>query len=326
MNSLQNPIKVSVIVPVYNVEHYLRKSILSIMNQTLKEIEIILINDGSTDNSLSIMEDLGKKDTRIKIISQPNHGQSIARNVGLIQAIGEYIYFFDSDDILEEKTLEECYQKCEENNLDFLFFDADIFTDDNISLEFKSYNRTNQLKDKVYIGTELLREQLTRNYFSASVCLTFIKKIYLDNLNLYFYPRIIHEDELFAFILYIKATRIGLINNIYFHRRLRPNSTMTTPFGEKNVKGYITVCRELDKLQREYATSPMEKRLFRKKIQELLYSIIDKMKLNSTEDFEEIKNIITFEFKNIMPWKHRFMLKWPHAFDVLSKLKQKIRH
>ena len=269
---MNDEIKVSVIVPVYNVERYLKQSIQSIINQTLKDIEIILINDGSTDNSLSIMKELENKDNRIKIFSQQNNGQSVARNVGLIQAKGEYIYFFDSDDILEEKTLEECYNHCRHQNLDFVFFNADVFSEDNITLQLSKYNRVGKFQDKSYIGTELLKEQLSQNLFSASVCLTFIKKAYLDKENLFFYPRIIHEDELFVFMLYLKAKRIGFIEKVYFHRRLRPNSTMTKTFTEKNVIGYLTVSQELFKYYK-FSLSKLEKKL-------LLYrmsSLIDKV-------------------------------------------------
>ncbi len=93
-------IKVSVIVPVFNVEAYLNESLDSILNQTLNDIEIICINDGSTDNSLNILETYAKKDKRIKIISKENEGQGVARNVGLDDAQGEYISFVDSDDFI----------------------------------------------------------------------------------------------------------------------------------------------------------------------------------------------------------------------------------
>ena len=321
-----NNIKVSVIIPVYNVEKYVEKSVLSILNQTLKNIEIIIINDGSTDSSLSILTELAKTDNRIRIISTQNNGLSIARNLGIHTATGEYIYFFDSDDIVEKDTLEKCYQKCQLQNLDFLFFDADCFTDTHEKSNISYYQRTYKYENKTYSGLEILDKQQKTNGYCSSACLSFIKREYLKTNNLFFYPQILHEDELFTFLLYLKAERVGLIPQTFFHRRIRENSIMTRSFGLRNAMGYITVCRELYKLQREYTTSAQEKRLISQKIVELIYSIIDKMKLNSAKDFEETKNIITFEFEKIMPWKQRFMLKWPHAFNTLSKFKQKIKH
>ena len=119
-----NEIKVSVVIPVYNTEKYVRQAVESVMYQSLKELEIIVVDDGSTDKSLSIVEKLGDTDKRIQIYTQANQGQSIARNRGISHAHGEYIYFMDSDDLLEEDALELCYHKCKEEKLDFVFFDA----------------------------------------------------------------------------------------------------------------------------------------------------------------------------------------------------------
>ena len=97
--------KVSVIIPIYNTALYLSEALDSICNQTLKEIEIILVNDGSTDNSLEIIREYSLRDNRITYFSQPNQGQGVARNLGLSHAVGKYIYFMDSDDILSIETL-----------------------------------------------------------------------------------------------------------------------------------------------------------------------------------------------------------------------------
>ena len=97
------------------------------MNQTLRELEIIIINDGSTDNSLQVVEELAAADSRIQVYSQTNQGLSMARNAGITHAHGRYIYFMDSDDLLEKDAMELCYNKCEEKELDFVFFDAQSF-------------------------------------------------------------------------------------------------------------------------------------------------------------------------------------------------------
>ena len=118
-------IKVSVVIPVYNTEKYVREAVESIMNQTLRELEIIIINDGSTDNSLQVVEELAAADSRIQVYSQSQpgivqwHAMPASRD-----AHGRYIYFMDSDDLLEKDAMELCYSKCEEKELDFVFFDA----------------------------------------------------------------------------------------------------------------------------------------------------------------------------------------------------------
>lgn len=115
--------KVSVIVPVYNSHNYLSKCIDSLVNQTLKNIEIILVNDGSTDDSLSIMEKYKQKFNNIKIINKKNGGQSSARNLGLTKASGEYILYIDSDDYIDVKMCEKMYNKAKMNNSDIVLCD-----------------------------------------------------------------------------------------------------------------------------------------------------------------------------------------------------------
>src|SRR5574344_575286 len=106
--------KVSVIIPVYNTEKYVRQAVESIRRQTLKDIELIIVNDGSTDGSMTILEELAAQDERIKLFSQENQGLSVTRNIGLSHSTGEYVYFMDSDDLLVSDTLLKCYVKCKE--------------------------------------------------------------------------------------------------------------------------------------------------------------------------------------------------------------------
>ncbi len=115
--------KISIIVPVYNVEKYLRKCLDSLVNQTLNDIEIICINDGSKDSSLNILNEYAQKDSRIRLINQDNLGVSAARNAGLAVAKGEYVMFVDSDDYLELQTCELAYNKILELDADLLVFD-----------------------------------------------------------------------------------------------------------------------------------------------------------------------------------------------------------
>ena len=123
MNNKMNNPKISVILPVYNVEKYLSECLDSIVNQTLKEIEIICVNDGSTDNSFTILKEYASKDNRIKIIDKENEGQGYARKLGLDNASGEYILFCDSDDYYAELTaFEELYNYIEKVKIDVVIF------------------------------------------------------------------------------------------------------------------------------------------------------------------------------------------------------------
>jgi glycosyltransferase involved in cell wall biosynthesis len=245
MDKKTNP-KVSVVIPVYNVELYLREALESVVNQSLKEIEIILINDGSTDNSLEIIKEYSKKDERIKVITQSNSGLSVTRNRGLEKACGKYIYFMDSDDYIELTTLELCYKKAEKEKLDFVFFDALPFTDENFCVDINSYNREKLQSDKVKTGQDFLKELIAKGLHKSPVWLNFINRKYLMDLNLKFYPNILHEDELFSFILFLYAKKISYINQKFFKRRMRKNSIMTSTKNEKNTIGYLTVAAQLN--------------------------------------------------------------------------------
>ncbi|MBP3846437.1 glycosyltransferase [bacterium] len=112
--------KVSVIIPVYNVEKYLRECLESVVNQTLKDIEIICVNDGSTDNSLDILNEFSNKDNRVKIINKTNGGLSSARNAGMAAAQGEFIGFLDSDDYIDLNFYESLYNRAKETNSDIV--------------------------------------------------------------------------------------------------------------------------------------------------------------------------------------------------------------
>lgn len=241
-----NTPKVSIIIPVYNTEQFIKDAVSSICNQTLHELEIIIVNDGSTDNSQQIIEELAKNDARISFYFQKNQGQSVARNLGMSKATGEYLYFMDSDDLLDSDALQSCYDKCNTETLDFVFFDADIFSDDkDLKLAF-DYHRSG-IDDKIYNGIELLDMLINKGLYRSAPWMSFISRDYINEIGISFYPGIIHEDELFSTILYAEANKVGRINRDFFKRRLRGNSTMTKPYSWKNIIGYHTAIDELKK-------------------------------------------------------------------------------
>ena len=123
-------VKVSVIMPVYNAEDYLRESMESILSQTMTDLELICVDDGSQDNSLYILNEMALKDTRIKVVSQTNQGAGAARNNAMIKACGEYVYFMDADDSLELNALAELYRLSKDNDLDFAIFKAINYAED----------------------------------------------------------------------------------------------------------------------------------------------------------------------------------------------------
>ncbi len=239
--------EVSVVVPVYNTETYVEEALRSVMGQSLADIEIIVVDDGSTDGSPAVLERLAREDSRIRIHTQPNKGLSEARNAGIARATGRYLYFMDSDDLLESDALELCRDKCDAQRLDFVFFDADTFGADVTNCPWFDYHRAAAFEDRVYTGPELLGAMLSGGKYIASACLYMIRTGFLMQHRLSFYPGILHEDELFTTEAYLAAERAGRIERSFFKRRLRPDSIMGRPFSERNLEGYLTVLREIRK-------------------------------------------------------------------------------
>lgn len=239
--------KVSVIIPVYNTAAYVRQAIDSIRNQTLKELEIIVINDGSTDGSGEILRELADADSRMRVYEQENQGQSVARNKGMEHARGKYFYFMDSDDLLAMDALELCYNKCEQEALNIVLFDAEILNKECVkSASCYSYSRGQCIAEEaVYTGIEIMQTQLNHRCYTPSPCLNFVRAKCIGDIGLQFYPGIIHEDQLFCATLYLQTSRVMYICRPFFKRRIRENSTMTTRFTWRNMEGYLTVTREL---------------------------------------------------------------------------------
>lgn len=236
--------KVSIVVPVFNVEKYLKECLESIINQSLKEIEIICVNDGSTDSSLKILKEYFERDSRVVIVSQPNKGLSVARNVGAELSRGQYIYFCDSDDYIDKFTLENLYLKAIDDSLDVLYFDAESFfenlDDEKFKSDFGEYYTRKNIYQGVHLGRELFVQMMKNNEYRTSVCLSFIKKDFYEKAMLKFVPGILHEDNIFSLKCILAANRVSHVSEKYYKRRIRNMSIMTVPKTFANVYGFFT--------------------------------------------------------------------------------------
>ena len=226
--------KVSVIIPVYNIEKYLRECLDSIVNQTLIDLEIICVDDASPDNSFGILKEYEKKDNRVIVLRHhKNLGLSSARNTGLLRANGKYVYFMDGDDILDLETFEICYEQCSKYNLDVLTFDAETFLDQKymknnfVDITNYNYDRKNILSGSSFLhGKEFFYNAFIQNAYKSSVCLNIIRCETLKEEKIAFSPGILHEDELFTIQLYFSSKRIMYYPRKFFKRRLRNDSIM----------------------------------------------------------------------------------------------------
>ncbi len=233
---------VSVIIPVYNAGLYLEQSLKCVVQQTLRNIEIICIDDGSSDNSAAILEAFEAKDPRIHIISQKNKGLSEARNIGLKNANGKYLYFFDSDDILELDALEilSCYM--DRYQLEYLCFNADSFGHDPVSIDlieskYKRYFDRSLQENVVYSGVALFAALKSNNNYISAVWLSMTLKSFIIENELFFHPGIIHEDEPWTFSVLLNASRAGCVNRLLYHYRIHPDSIANSQPSFKNELG-----------------------------------------------------------------------------------------
>src|SRR5690625_1025481 len=261
---------ISVIITVYNVEDYLEEYIDSVINQTYENIEIIAINDGSSDNSLRILESYTLKNNNLTIISQENSGQSVARNKGINIANGKYIYFLDSDDYILSDTFKHTIKTMEENDLDLIRFAAAPFVEKiDMKLDNNKYDLSNLFEqNKIYRKEGFLKQNSLK--FLPSPVLYIIKKEVLTDNNIFFKPGIVHEDELFTLEVFLNTNSMMYKSNYYYQRRYRLNSTMTNKSIESRVKSFDSRCiilNELNKLLISY-TNKLEVRLINKRIRE----------------------------------------------------------
>lgn len=219
---------ISIIVPIYNVEKYIFKCVDSIINQTYKNIEIILVDDGSTDNSGTICDEYEKKDNRIKVIHKKNGGLSDARNVGIDKAKGDYLVFVDSDDWVSDKMIEYLYNNaCK--------YKADIVQGDYIKA-YTEYNCIKNIKEEINhynsIGAlnNLYEEECTK---SVVVWNKIYKKDLFEEIR---FPKgKLHEDEFTTYKLLHKAKNVVDSNIPIYYYRQREGSIMQSEFSEKRL-------------------------------------------------------------------------------------------
>ena len=243
---------VSVVIPVYNTGHYLESSVRSVLEQSLREVDVIIVDDGSTDESPETIARLAAADARIRVIRQPNQGLSAARNVGAEAATGRFLYFFDSDDRLVPHALERLSGLAAETAADLVYFTADAFTDEpELAAEAVEmtewYHREREYRG-VWTGTELLRVMTHDKKWRQSACLQFFDRTWYIAHGLSFLPGILHEDNLFAVEAALAAERAVVINDALFLRRIRPDSITTKVKTPAHLYGLMRCIAELGEI------------------------------------------------------------------------------
>lgn len=217
--------KVSIIIPVYNSENYISKCLDSVLNQTFDDIEIICIDDGSTDKSFNILNKYNIKEKRIILLTQENKGQGEARNKALDIAKGEYIYFLDSDDYIEPNLIEECIKKFNETNADLICFNTEVFGDTSSRL----FKRTEKYALLKFCGLLTLTGEI-RDTLNVYLWNKMFKNDIIQKYKLRFPNDLYYEDISFSKSYFLMTNKIYMDMRRFYHYRIHENSIMTKTY------------------------------------------------------------------------------------------------
>lgn len=238
---LSNKPVLSVVVPVYNVERYIEKCLLSILSQTVDTslYEIVVVNDGTPDDSMSIAERLLNDYTNVVIVNQENGGLSVARNTGLRAASGQYVWFVDSDDWVEEGAMAKVLNIAQQDKYDIIVTLLQTYSEADGTVKRWNYN-------KYLIGTVTTGWQYFINEGRIAPTQQFVfRKDFLDENNLTFLPGVLHEDGQFGFRAFYLAKDVYMLHDICYNYLLRNGGSIMSTIRMKNLydlwKNYQTL-------------------------------------------------------------------------------------
>lgn len=234
---------ISVIIPVYNAEKYIKKCVCSVLNQTYQHFEILLIDDGSTDASLQLCDEFASQYQNIRVFHKPNGGASSARNIGLQNAKGKYIFFLDSDDWLESNALETMITTAKAENADLVFCEAQA-TDDEGKTEYKD-NYSYKEFYPTCNAFEIMQQMMKKKEFHVVIWMLLLDRSLFIINNLFFKEGIMYEDMIISYQFYCLANRAAHVRKKLYNRRYHPNSVMTSAKTERNYISAATVYREV---------------------------------------------------------------------------------
>lgn len=240
-------IYLSIIIPVYNVEKYIGRCIASCLKQDLPqdEYELLIVNDGSQDGSMEVVCQYARQTGNIRIIEQENAGLSAARNTGIKEAKGKYLWFIDSDDEIKSDVLKNLVYKADSLRLDVLCFGINVIKEN----ESYVYNIYAEKEDFVYNGISFISEVI----MPASACVALYKRESLLSNSLCFRTGIMHEDQEFTPRAYCLAKRIAYVNVPAYNYFVRKGSIMTSPEKRaKKAKDLLVICDSLYKFAKEH--------------------------------------------------------------------------
>ena len=244
-------VKVSVVIPVYNAEDFIEESLDCILNQTLDDLEVICVDDGSEDSSLDILNQIASRDSRVKVFHQQNQGGGAARNNALKHVTGEYLYFMDADDRVELNAFEEFYAVSTENDLDFVIFKAVNYAEDTGEYFETPYYNMDRIRDFAK-GKVFSFDDLGDLIFNISVtpwCKFYNTRFVLDSGAQFLEGSIFHDNQFFWEVLF-NAKRMQFIDKSYYIRRR--HSASSTGAGDLRYINIINVVNNIIRLFVKY--------------------------------------------------------------------------
>lgn len=235
---------ISIIVPVYNVEKYLDACMHSVINQTVKPLEVILVDDGSTDSSSIICDKYSKEYDNIHVIHQKNGGLSEARNTGLVAAKGEYIIFLDSDDTIIPETCNAFLSAIGDREVDIAIGNLAVIREDSRTVKMHTLSDS----ERILSGEEFLKTELKHNTMYAPVTQGVYSRQFLLDNQLFFVSGLLHEDEIFTPTALAAAKLVLPTDIVFYNHMIRPNSITTHKDKTPNAESIITICDYLENL------------------------------------------------------------------------------
>lgn len=314
---------ISVIVPIYNVENYLEECLESILVQTYSNLEIILVDDGSTDNSGNICELYSKKDSRIKVIHKKNGGTGSARNIGLKIAKGKYISFVDSDDfLLNRNVYSEMISIMDKENSDLVFGDvlvcySNTKTESLNELE-KKFTNTDTLN-----SDELLLMGMDNKIIFSPVCFYIYKKELLDINKIYFREDLSHEDEEFTIKLLLKGKKVSFYKKTFYGYKQTKNSKMRSNDNPEKGKDLIKIAEILVPYLEEVQNKEL-KRKFGDYISRFIINSAIKYKFDDISD-SQIDIVNKYSYSKLMRISAKLMKINLNLFYFIENKYRKFR-
>jgi glycosyltransferase involved in cell wall biosynthesis len=299
---------------VYNVEAYLHQCLESVYAQEVNGIEVICVNDGSTDGSRAIIQEFKDKYPDMIVVDRENGGLSVARNSGLISSNGEYIVFLDGDDWLRNDALEKLYKKAKVENLDVLIADTLFYySEETTDWIYKRPRHFETLGIKN--GIDYFIELKKNNCYAPMAYNQIYKREFLSKNKLSFYHGLLNEDELWTPQVFCNAQRVNCMELPFYYYRRRNNSIMSSVISSRKIQNNLFIAGELINLSKTYSNTELTGWIW-VKAYELYYRAITEYKANKA-DLKSVRNLY-YSSSNLLNSKINYL-----QFDICLKYLRK---